>query len=65
MFDPEVNGTGAIKGGCSRCQELQAIFANHKRTLLLMQAFAPFPTKRAKATEPSLDRQQDLFPPLP
>ena len=61
MFDPEAGGKGAIKGGCSRCQDLQAIFESHQRTLQLMRTFAPPPIKRRKPADPDPDSQQDLF----
>jgi hypothetical protein len=60
MFDPEVDGVGAIKGGCSRCLDLLAIFENHRRTLALMRTFAP-PAPRPRPADPGADRQQDLF----
>jgi hypothetical protein len=59
MFDPEADGVGAIKGGCSRCQDLQAILESHNRTLALMRTFAPLPAPRAKSAGP--DPQQDVF----
>ena len=59
MFDPEADGPGAIRGGCSRCQDLQAIFESHQNTLKLMRTFAPPP--RQKRADPEPDRQQDLF----
>jgi hypothetical protein len=65
MFDPEADGTGAIKGGCSRCLELQAIFESHRRTLQLMRTVAPIPTPRRGPSDPGPDRQQDLFASLP
>ena len=65
MFDPEAEGIGAIKGGCPRCLELQAIFESHQRTLRLMNAFAPISTQRTGPSEPGADRQQDLFASLP
>src|SRR5579864_4546849 len=56
MFDPEADGPGAIRGGCSRCQELQTIFESHQRTLRLMRIFAPqLQTQRRKA-DPVADR---------
>jgi hypothetical protein len=61
MFDPEVGGVGAIKGGCSRCLELQAIFESHRQTLRLMSAFGPIPTQQTGPSDPAPDRQQDLF----
>jgi hypothetical protein len=60
-FDPEADGAGAIKGGCSRCQDLQAIFENHRSTLLLMRTFAPPLAPRRRAADAGPDRQQDLF----
>jgi hypothetical protein len=66
MFDPEADGPGAIKGGCSRCQELQTIFENHQRTLRLMRAFPPAsPAQRRKPADPDSDRQRNLFSSLP
>jgi hypothetical protein len=65
MFDPEADGIGAIKGGCPRCMELQAIFESHLHTLRLMSAFAPIPTRRVGPSDPSPNRQQDLFASLP
>ena len=61
MFDPEADGVGAIKGGCPRCLELQDIFESHRHTLRLIDAFAPISTQRPRSSEPSPDRQQDLF----
>jgi hypothetical protein len=59
-FDPEAEEVGAIKGGCSRCQDLQEIFESHQRTLRLMRTFAP-PVQRQKPADPGADRQQNLF----
>jgi hypothetical protein len=65
MFDPEADGIGAIKGGCHRCQELQAIFVSNQRTVQLMGAFAPMPEQRRNPADPGPDHQQDLFASLP
>ena len=65
MYDPEADGIGAIKGGCPRCLELQAIFESHQNTLRLMRDFAPIPTQHAGSPDPGPDRQQDLFASLP
>jgi phage FluMu protein Com len=65
MFDPEAGGIGAIKGGCPRCLELQAIFVSNQHTLQLMRAFAPIPEQRGNPADPDPDRQQDLFASLP
>jgi len=64
MFDPEADGIGAIKGGCPRCQELQAIFVSNQHTLQMMRAFAPMP-ERINPVDSGPDRQQDLFTSLP
>jgi len=61
MFDPEADGIGAIKGGCPRCLELQAIFESHNRIMQLMRGFAPIPAPRNKPKDPGPDGQQDLF----
>jgi hypothetical protein len=65
MFDPEADGIGAIKGGCPRCLELQAIFESHRHTLRLMLAFGPITTQRTEPSDLGTDRQQDLFASLP
>jgi hypothetical protein len=61
MFDPETDGPSAIRGGCSRCQDLQTILENHQRTLQLMRSFAPIQVPRKKAMDPDAERQQNLF----
>ncbi|HLJ49479.1 MAG TPA: hypothetical protein VKU01_25875 [Bryobacteraceae bacterium] len=61
MFDPEVDGPGAIRGGCTRCQDLQAIFDNHQRTLRLMRTFAPTSPPQRRRAASDAERQQDLF----
>ena len=65
MFNPEADGIGAIKGGCPRCLELQAIFESHRQTLRLMSAFGQLPTLRTGQSDPGPDRQQDLFDSIP
>jgi hypothetical protein len=64
MFDPAADGIGAIKGGCTRCLELQAIFESHNRTLQLMRSFAPVTIQKSMPAKPAPDEQQDLFPSL-
>jgi len=62
MFDPATDGPGAIRGGCTRCQDLQEIFDCHQRALRLMRTFASSsPTNRRKAMDGDADRQQNLF----
>jgi len=60
MFDPATDGPPAIRGGCPRCQDLQAIFEKHQQVLSLMRTFAPPPPPRPKA-DPDAERQQNLF----
>lgn len=64
MFDPAADGIGAIKGGCTRCLELQAIFESHTRTLQLMRSFAPVAAPKSKPKNPVPEEQQELFPSL-
>ena len=40
-FDPYLDGRGAIRGGCTRCEALVEIQECHQRMLLLMRQFAP------------------------
>jgi len=61
MFDPQGDGPCAIRGGCIRCQDLQAIFDSHQRTLTLMRTFAPPNARRHKPADPDTERQQELF----
>jgi hypothetical protein len=62
MFDPEVDGPGAIRCERSRCLDLQTIFESHQHTLRLMHTFAPpSPAERRKASDLDADRQQELF----
>jgi len=64
MFDPATDGPGAIRGGCTRCQDLHEIFDCQQRALRLMRTFAASaPPNRWKATDPDADRQQNLFAP--
>jgi hypothetical protein len=61
MFDPAADGIGAIKGGCTHCQNLQAIYESHQRTLQLMRTIAPIQTRHKEPNNPSPDMQRDLF----
>ncbi|MEP7352471.1 MAG: hypothetical protein ABI824_04485 [Acidobacteriota bacterium] len=60
MFNPESDGPAAIRGGCTRCQDLQSIYENHQQTLKLMRTFAP-PAPRPKPADLDAERQQSLF----
>jgi hypothetical protein len=61
-IDPEADGPSGIRGGCSRCKELQIIVESHQRMVRLMRAFAPSSSaQRRKPADLDADRQQDLF----
>lgn len=59
MFDPTVDGQGAVKGGCPRCEMLVEISALHRKMLGLMRTFSPPPEKKKASTID--DRQIGLF----
>lgn len=59
-FDPAKDGPGAIKGGCSRCQDLQTIYDTHQQVMRLMRTFTA-PVERRKTINPGSSRQQSLF----
>ena len=62
MYDPAEDGPGAIKGGCTRCQDLYTIHETHQRTLTLMRAFgSSLERRRQRAADPNAGRQQHLF----
>ena len=61
MFNPEADGPAAIRGGCTRCQDLLSIYQNHQQTLKLMRTFAPPPPPRPKPADLDAERQQTLF----
>jgi hypothetical protein len=58
-FDPSIDGIGAIKGNCQKCNELMDIFHHHQEALRLMRSFRPAQTK--VKVEPMEDLQQSLF----
>ena len=60
MFDPYVDGRGAIRGGCPRCSALADIHECHQRMLAMMKVFAPVqPAIRKRPGGP--DTQPGLF----
>jgi len=61
-FDPAMEGPGAIRGNCQRCNDLFAIHDLHQKTLRLMRTFRPLEEKKA-ATRPAAedDKQMGLF----
>lgn len=60
MFDPYMDGPGAVKAGCARCQTLLEIHEHHQKMLRLMRAFAPPPAPKKKSAAVD-DRQESLF----
>lgn len=61
MFDPEADGPAAIKGGCPRCLDLQAIFDTHQKMVKLMRTFAPPPPPKPRPADLDAERQHSLF----
>lgn len=57
-----MDGPGAIKGNCQRCNDLVVIHDLHQKALRLMRTFRPMEEKKAasQATEAD-DRQLGLF----
>lgn len=61
-FDPYLDGRGAIRGGCSRCEALAEIQTCHQRMLALMRQFAPpDPKKAAAKSRGDAHLQESLF----
>lgn len=59
-FDPYMDGRGAIKGACAKCNALVEIHEAHQKMIALMRTFAPpQPFSRKAATV--IDRQESLF----
>jgi hypothetical protein len=61
-FDPAMDGPGAIKGNCQRCNDLMVIHDLHQKALRMMRTFKPTEEKRI-APRPGTgdDRQLGLF----
>ena len=55
-----MDGPGAIRGNCPRCNDLAAIHDLHQKTLTLMRTFRPSEGKKPKL-ETNDDRQLGLF----
>ncbi|MCU1330453.1 MAG: hypothetical protein JWN34_5823 [Bryobacterales bacterium] len=61
-YDPYLDGPGAIRGGCTRCEALTEIQACHQRMLALMRQFAPPDPKRSAAKKQGdAHLQESLF----
>jgi hypothetical protein len=61
MFDPYMDGRGAVKAGCTRCEALAEIHDCHQKMLRLMRGFAPPPVIPKKPGTSFDDRQESLF----
>jgi hypothetical protein len=60
-FDPAVDGPGAIRGNCQRCNDLVVIHDLHQKTLRLMRTFRPVEDKKLAKANAGDDRQMGLF----
>jgi hypothetical protein len=61
-FDPAMDGPGAIRGNCQRCNDLLVIHDLHQKALRLMRTFRPAEEKKvAPKVEGGDDRQMGLF----
>jgi hypothetical protein len=59
-FDPAMDGPGAIRGNCPKCNDLMIIYDLHQKALRLMRTFRPMEEKKA-ARPVEDDRQMGLF----
>ena len=60
-FDPAMDGPGAVKGNCQRCNDLVVIYDLHQKTLRLMRSFRPMEDRKSLSKEGMEDRQMGLF----
>jgi hypothetical protein len=61
-FDPVVDGPGAVKGNCQRCNDLVVIYDLYQKALRLMRTFRPAEEKKSPPkVEGADDRQMNLF----
>jgi hypothetical protein len=60
-FDPAIDGPGAVRGNCQRCNDLVAIHELHQQTLRLMRTFRPPEDAKARGPVPMDDKQMGLF----
>lgn len=62
LFDPYMDGRGAIRGGCNRCEALAEIWDYHQKMITLMRQFAPpDPKKRIQKKVDDSHLQENLF----
>ncbi len=61
-YNPEIDGQGAIRGGCRRCQLLYEIWEHHNKMVRLIREFGhrEEDTPRSKSA-PADDRQMSLL----
>ncbi len=59
-YNPAIDGPGAIRGNCPKCNQLLQIFTHHSEVLRLMRTFAPVEEK-PKAVAHGAGAQQSLF----
>ena len=60
-FDPAMDGSGAIRGNCQRCNDLLVIHELHQKALRLMRTFRPTEQKKPSTKPAADDRQLGLF----
>ena len=57
-----MDGPGAIRGNCQRCNDLMVIHDLHQKALRMMRTFRPMEEKKnAAKLEGADDRQMGLF----
>ena len=56
-----MDGPGAVKGNCQRCNDLVAIYDLHQKALHLMRTFRPMEEKKQPKPDSLDDRQMGLF----
>jgi hypothetical protein len=62
-YDPEIDGIGAIRGGCRRCQLLFDIWDHHNKMVRLIREFGHREEDgaKAKSAEAANERQMSLL----
>jgi hypothetical protein len=61
-FDPAIDGPGAVRGNCQRCNDLVVIHDLHQKALRLMRTFRPMEEKKITLKSGNGDdRQMGLF----
>jgi hypothetical protein len=60
-YNPALEGEGAIKGGCQKCQLLLEIFYAHRQMVTLMKKVKDVSQKQGSGTRAHSETQMDLF----